>query len=161
MKLPGISTKSLLNLIKAWSFSITNHHTIGTHPLWVFLSVHSTPRHHGESFFGGRTNIGQLYYRAKETEQIKYVDPTSVYLFINKMCQYLMAHSEVITSDFKDLGEYFGIAKVKYCNHKDCITPCYPTDRMEIKVRKRAKIRNRYNQAPHLNQDTNAKVTTS
>ena len=29
------------------------------------------------------------------------------------------------------------------------------------KVRKRAKIRNRYNQAPHLTQDTNGKVTTS
>ena len=29
------------------------------------------------------------------------------------------------------------------------------------KVRKRAKIRNSYNQAPHLTQDTNAKVTTS
>ena len=30
-----------------------------------------------------------------------------------------------------------------------------------IKVRKRAKIRYRYNQAPHLPQDTNGKVTTS
>ena len=30
-----------------------------------------------------------------------------------------------------------------------------------IKVRRRAKIRNRYNQAPHLTQDTNGKVTTS
>ena len=29
------------------------------------------------------------------------------------------------------------------------------------KVRKRAKIRNRYNQAPHLIQNTNGKVTTS
>ena len=29
------------------------------------------------------------------------------------------------------------------------------------KVRKRAKIRNRYNQAPLLTQDTNGKVTTS
>ena len=29
------------------------------------------------------------------------------------------------------------------------------------KVRKRAKIRNRYNQVPHLTQDTNGKVTTS
>ena len=28
-------------------------------------------------------------------------------------------------------------------------------------VRKRAKIRNRYNQAPHLTQDTNGKVTAS
>ena len=30
-----------------------------------------------------------------------------------------------------------------------------------LKVRKRAKIRNLYNQAPHLPQDTNGKVTTS
>ena len=30
---------------------------------------------------------------------------------------------------------------------------------MLLKVRKRAKIRNRYNQAPHLTQDTNGKVT--
>ena len=30
-----------------------------------------------------------------------------------------------------------------------------------INVRKRAKIRNRYNQAPHLTQNTNGKVTTS
>ena len=32
---------------------------------------------------------------------------------------------------------------------------------MSFKVRKRAKIRNRYNQAPHLTQDINKKVTTS
>ena len=30
-----------------------------------------------------------------------------------------------------------------------------------FKVRKRAKIKNQYNQAPHLAQDTNGKVTTS
>ena len=30
-----------------------------------------------------------------------------------------------------------------------------------IKVSKGAKIRNRYNQVPHLNQDTNGKVTNS
>ena len=30
-----------------------------------------------------------------------------------------------------------------------------------MKVKKRAKIRNRYNQEPHLNQDTNGKETTS
>ena len=31
----------------------------------------------------------------------------------------------------------------------------------QIKVKMRAKIRNRYNQAPHLTQGTNGKVTTS
>ena len=30
-----------------------------------------------------------------------------------------------------------------------------------VKIRKKAKIRNRYNQARHLTQDTNGKVTTS
>ena len=30
-----------------------------------------------------------------------------------------------------------------------------------LEVKKRAKIRNPYNQAPHLTQDTNGKVTTS
>ena len=35
------------------------------------------------------------------------------------------------------------------------------TEVMSFKVRKRAKIRNRYNQAPHLTQDTNGKMTTS
>ena len=30
-----------------------------------------------------------------------------------------------------------------------------------VKIRKRAKIRNRYNQAPHMTQDTIGKVTTS
>ena len=31
----------------------------------------------------------------------------------------------------------------------------------EYKIRKRSKIRNRYDQATHLTQDTNGKVTTS
>ena len=33
--------------------------------------------------------------------------------------------------------------------------------KITLKVRKRAKIRNRYNQEPHPTQDTNVKVTTS
>ena len=35
------------------------------------------------------------------------------------------------------------------------------SERDNMKVRKRAKIRNRYNQAPHPTQDTNEKLTTS
>ena len=30
-----------------------------------------------------------------------------------------------------------------------------------VRVRQRAKVRNRYNQAPHVTQDTNGKVKTS
>ena len=35
------------------------------------------------------------------------------------------------------------------------------TDNSKIKVRKRAKIKNQYNQTLHMIQDTNGKVTTS
>ena len=63
-----------------------------------------------ESFFCGRTNASQLYFRAKGTEQIKYVDFTSLYPWVNKTYQYPVGHPEVITSDFQDLDQYFGIA---------------------------------------------------
>ena len=38
---------------------------------------------------------------------------------------------------------------------------CCPTEMLSNEVRKRANIRNRYKQAPHLTKDTNEKVTTS
>ena len=38
---------------------------------------------------------------------------------------------------------------------------CIVTKNQDMKVRKRVKIRNRYNQAPHLTQDTNGKVIAS
>ena len=51
----------------------------------------------------------------------------------------------------------------KVCSHKKCYTlnenvkvrPKMSDNLLIILVRKRAKIRNRYNQAPHLAQDTN------
>ena len=42
-----------------------------------------------------------------------------------------------------------------------CKTGDIATTKMTAKVSKGAKIRNRYNQAPHLTQDTNGKVTNS
>ena len=43
----------------------------------------------------------------------------------------------------------------------DTLIPKQRASPTHVKVRKRAKIRNRYNQAPHLTKDTNGKVTTS
>ena len=43
-----------------------------------------------------------------------------------------------------------------------CVSVCKAKDvSLTVKVRKRAKLRNRYNQAPHQIQDTNEKVTKS
>ena len=50
----------------------------------------------------------------------------------------------------------------QYWRALTCLTiPTSPLIRMWDKVSKCAKIRNRYNQVPHLTQDTNGKVTNS
>ena len=47
---------------------------------------------------------------------------------------------------------------IEYMGWKRC---CSKNNNMAVKVSKGAKIRNRYNQVPHLTQDTNGKVTNS
>ncbi|XP_060572998.1 uncharacterized protein LOC132730933 [Ruditapes philippinarum] len=79
-----------------------------------------------ESFFGGRTNASQLYYKTKERAQIRYVDFTSLYPWVNKYCQYPEGHPTVITKDFKDMKDYFGIAKVKILPPRGLYHPVLP-----------------------------------
>ncbi len=79
-----------------------------------------------DSFFGGRTNASQLYYKAQDGEQIKYVDFTSLYPWVNKYCQYPVGHPEIITTDFKNINEYFGIAKVKMLPPRGLYHPVLP-----------------------------------
>ena len=58
------------------------------------------------------------------------------------------------------LSIYLSLDNIVCCFRLYCVlfSPWY---KLEFRVRKRSKFRNRYNQAPHLTQDTNAKVTTS
>ncbi len=79
-----------------------------------------------DSFFGGRTNASQLYYKTQDREQIKYVDFTSLYPWVNKYCEYPVGHPEIITSKFKNLNEYFGIAKVKILPPRGLYHPVIP-----------------------------------
>ena len=59
----------------------------------------------------------------------------------------------------------FCVSFVQKNNINVQLKTCFPSDSMvhsnETKVRKGAKIRNRYNQVPHLTQDTNGKVSNS
>ena len=79
-----------------------------------------------ESFFGGRTNASQLYYRTKEDEKIEYLGFTSLYPWVNKTCKYPVGHPEVITSDFKEIDQYFGIAKVRILPPRGLYHPVLP-----------------------------------
>ena len=79
-----------------------------------------------ESFFGGRTNASRLYYKVRENERVKYVDFTSLYPWVNKYCRYPLGHPSVISKDFGDIKDYFGIAKVKIIPPRGLYHPVLP-----------------------------------
>ena len=66
-----------------------------------------------EAFFGGRTGEVALHAVAGEGEDIRYVDVTSLYPWVNKNCPYPIGHPQIITQPVdQSLGSYFGIATV-------------------------------------------------
>ena len=66
-----------------------------------------------EAFFGGRTGAVALRAVAEEDEEIRYVDVTSLYPWVNKNCPYSIGHPQIITQPVdQSLGSYFGIATV-------------------------------------------------
>ncbi len=76
-----------------------------------------------EGFFGGRTNAIVIYHKCKPNEKIRYVDFTSLYPYVNKYCKYPKGLPEIITKDFKDINEYFGIAQVEVLAPQDLYHP--------------------------------------
>ena len=74
-----------------------------------------TPLEPHDAFFGCRTNAAALYYKTDTSigEEIKYVDVTSLYPFINTTGDYPVGHPEIITRpDTSDITRFFGVAKV-------------------------------------------------
>ena len=66
-----------------------------------------------EAFFGGRTGAVALHAVAGEGEEIRYVDVTSLYPWVNENCPYPIGHPQIITQPFdQSLGSYFGITTV-------------------------------------------------
>ncbi|CAH3192185.1 unnamed protein product [Porites evermanni] len=66
-----------------------------------------------EAFFGGRTGAVALHTVAGEGEEIRYVDVTSLYPWVNKNCPYPIGHPKIITQPAdQSLGSYFGLATV-------------------------------------------------
>ena len=65
-----------------------------------------------EAFFGGQTGAVALHAVAGE-EEIRYVDVTSLYLWVNKNCPYPIGHPQIVTQPVdQSLGSCFGIATV-------------------------------------------------
>ena len=66
-----------------------------------------------DAFFGGRTGAVALHAVAGEGEEIRYVDITSLYPWVNKNCTYPVGHPQIITQPAdQNIHSYFGLALV-------------------------------------------------
>ena len=93
-----------------------DHEVKSNEDLKQFLASYETvePLNPRDAFFGGRTNAVRLHHAVNEDqgEQIKYVDVTSLYPWVNKTQQYPIGHPIIITNpENQDIQAYFGIAK--------------------------------------------------
>lgn len=81
-----------------------------------------------EAFYGGRTNALKLYYKIKDNEQIKYIDFTSLYSYVQKYGRYPVGHPEIITEQFNlDISNYFGIIKCIVLAPRKLYLPILPS----------------------------------
>ncbi|CAH3121920.1 unnamed protein product [Pocillopora meandrina] len=82
-----------------------------------------------DAFFGGRTGAASLYYKANtdEGEQIRYVDVTSEYPYVNKYGTYPIGHPEIfLDPDDQDPASYFGILTVDILPPYNLYNPVLP-----------------------------------
>ena len=79
-----------------------------------------------EAFFGGRTEGVTLHAVAGEGEEIRYVDITSLYPYINKTSTYPVGHPHIITQPVDQIDSYFGIACVDILAPTDLFFPVLP-----------------------------------
>ncbi|CAH3163213.1 unnamed protein product, partial [Porites lobata] len=82
------------------------------------------PRH---AFFGGRTGAVALHAVASEGEEIRYVDVTSLYPWVNKNARYAIGHPTILTQPRDhDIANYFGIALVDILAPANLFHPVLP-----------------------------------
>ncbi|PFX13546.1 Proton myo-inositol cotransporter, partial [Stylophora pistillata] len=75
----------------------------------------TTPINPQDAFFGGRTGATTLYHRVDPTqrEQIRYVDGTSEYPWVNKYGEYPVGHPTIyLEPENQDLNAYYGLMKI-------------------------------------------------
>ena len=82
-----------------------------------------------DAFFGGRTGAASLYYKANtdKGEQIRYVDVTSEYPYVNKYSTYSMGHPEILLEpDDQDPASYYGTLTVDILPPYNFYNPVLP-----------------------------------
>ncbi|XP_032234852.1 uncharacterized protein LOC116616861 [Nematostella vectensis] len=90
---------------------------------------HGKPLEARDAFFGGRTNAIRLHCEAnvEQCKEIHY-DFTSLYPWVNAMCDYPVGHPDaILTENFKeDLHAYKGLMKLRILPPRDLFFPVLP-----------------------------------
>jgi hypothetical protein len=66
-----------------------------------------------EALHGGRTNNLKFGYKVRRNEKILYYDFTSLYPYVLANRQFPLGHPEVITYEFEEIENYFGLVRCK------------------------------------------------
>ena len=94
-----------------------------------FLSTFDlvAPMEPRDAFYGGRTGAVSLHSVAGEGEEIRYVDITSLYPWVNKNATYPIGHPHIITQPVdQDIHSYFGLALVDILPPSGLFHPVLP-----------------------------------
>ena len=80
-----------------------------------------------DAFCGGRTNAVKLYHHVTPSQQIHYIDVTSLYPWVNKTCVYPKGHPRVIFNPgHTDISFYFGLVQCKVLPPRHLYHPVLP-----------------------------------
>jgi hypothetical protein len=88
-----------------------------------FRAPHKSMR---DAFFGGRTEVFDMYAKSDEETEIGYADFTSLYPSVQCLSKFMVGHPERITCNYKDLSEYFGFVYCKVKPNSDMRIPILP-----------------------------------
>ena len=86
----------------------------------------SEPINPRDSLFGGRTNSLKLYHKCEENEKAYYYDFCSLYPYVMKYSSFPIGHPIVITENFEDINNYFGVIKCTILPPQNIFHPVLP-----------------------------------
>ena len=92
-----------------------------------FYHYHFTdPLEPHDALYGGRTKASKFYHCCEGDEQIKYVDFTSLYPHVDRSKTVPTGHPEIITKNFDNVSNYFGLIKYTLLPLRGLFHPVLP-----------------------------------
>ena len=79
-----------------------------------------------DALFGGRTNAAKLHHLARDDERIEYIDVCSLYPYVMIEHEYPVGHPRIITENFQEVTNYFGLVSCRVLPPRKLYFPVLP-----------------------------------